>query len=415
MYVKRDIEELILKAGKSFPCIVVYGPRQVGKSTTVNYLFDEKVKRVTLDDIEDRSLAKSNPRLFIENLGTPVIIYEIQKVPELLNEIKKVIDEKRMQWLKNNEERQLLYILTGSNRFELQEGVSESLAGRCAVTEMLSLSLSEKKGYGNIIFNPEISEIKKRENTGRKYMTAKEIFEDIFNGGMPDVFTGVSERNMYYKSYINTYIEKDILKIIDVSSELQFRSFLTAAAFRTGCELHYDELANAVGIDVRTCKKWISVLRLSGIIYLLQPFLTNKSNRVVKAPKLYFTDTGLCAFLCKWQDGEMLQNCAMSGAFFETYVVSEIIKNMYANGTDPNSCLYYYRDSDQKEIDLIYESADGIYPIEIKKGKSPTKPNKNFDVLEKYKLNIKPGIIIDTCEKIRAINESVYTLPVHLI
>lgn len=415
MYIKRTVEEAILTAGESFPCVVIYGPRQVGKSTTIDHLFGEKYNKVTLDDSDDRVLAINNPKLFLENYGWPLVIDEIQKAPKLLDEIKKIIDEQRLSWMKNNEERKLMYILTGSNRFELQQGISDSLAGRCAVIDMASFTFSEKSGYNSPLFNPEISELKKREKSNRKYETRKNIFKEIFNGGIPDICTGIAQREIYFKSYVNTYIEKDVMKLIEASSEFQFRNFISIVALRTAQELHYDEIANAVGIDVRTCKRWISILQTSGIIYLLQPYMANISNRIIKTPKLYFMDTGLCAYLCKWPDPEMLENCAMSGAFFETYVVSEIIKNFYAYNKDPKEFLFYYRDTDQKEIDLIYVNSGNIYPIEIKKGISPTKPTKNFDILSKYKLNIKPGLIIDSCDKIRPINEKAYTLPIHLL
>ncbi|MDY5771208.1 MAG: AAA family ATPase, partial [Anaerovoracaceae bacterium] len=208
MYIKRTAEEMIRTVSKSFPCIVVYGPRQVGKSTTIDMMFGDKYRKVTLDDSDDRVLAQSNPKLFLENYRWPLIIDEIQKAPGLLDEIKKIIDEQRLIWMKNDEERQLMYILTGSNRFELQEGISDSLAGRCGVIDMASLSQSEKFGCENPFFEPEIESLRARERQGRKYKTRKEVFEDIFTGGMPDICTGVSERAAYFKSYINTYIER---------------------------------------------------------------------------------------------------------------------------------------------------------------------------------------------------------------
>lgn len=415
MYVKRMIEKSILDASNSFPCIVVYGPRQVGKSTTINYLFGDRYKMVTLDDNDDRYLAQQNPKLFLENYGYPLIIDEIQKAPMLLNEIKKIIDMKKMKWLKENKNVDLLYILTGSNRFELQESISDSLAGRCAVFDMSSFTFSEKYVYESTIFNPSISNFYNIEKKGRKYITRKDVFEDIFKGGMPDICTGIVQRDMFFKSYINTYIEKDILKLISVSSEMQFRNFLSIIALRTAQELHFDDIANNVGIDVRTCKKWISILQMSGLIYLLQPYMANISKRIIKAPKIYFMDTGLCAYLCKWKDYETLSNCAMSGAFFETFVVSEIIKNLNAFNMDAKDYLYYYRDIDQKEVDLIYDSSEALYPIEIKKGIAPSNPTKNFKVLSKFKKNIGQGLVIDTCDKIRPINDNCYSIPVYLL
>ena len=218
-----------------------------------------------------------------------------------------------------------------------------------------------------------------------------------------------------YVASTDTYIEKDVRKLIAASSEMQFRNFISIVALRTAQELHYDEIARNVGIDVRTCKKWISILETSGIIYLLQPYMANISNRIIKAPKMYFLDTGLCAYLCKWPDAEMLEKCAMSGAFYETYIVSELVKNFYAHGKTPKDFLFYYRDTDQKEIDLLYVDGSNICPIEIKQGIAPKKATKNFSVLDKYHLNITTGLVIDSCDKIRPINEQTYYIPVYLI
>ncbi len=415
MYISRTAEPMILSVSKSFPYIVVYGPRQVGKSTTIDVLFGEKYRKVTLDDSDDRALALENPKLFLESYGWPLIIDEIQKAPVLLDEIKKIIDAQRLIWMKNGEERQLMYILTGSNRFELQEGISDSLAGRCGVIDMASFTQAEKYGYDNPVFSPDLSKLRARESSGRTYRTRSEVFHDIFTGGMPDICTGVSEREAYFKSYISTYIERDVMKLISASSELQFRNFISIVALRTAQELHYDEIAASVGIDTRTCKRWISILQTSGIIFLLQPYMANISKRIIKAPKLYFMDTGLCAYLCKWPNAEMLENCAMSGAFFETFVASEIVKSFYAYNKDPSDNLFYYRDIDRKEIDLLFVEGGNIYPIEIKKSTSPSKPTKNFDVLEKYKLHIMQGLVIDTCDAIRPINEKTFSFPVYLL
>ena len=253
MYVERNSESMIREVSKSFPCIVLYGPRQVGKSTTIDHMFGDAFRKVTLDDLEDRNLAIQNPKLFLETYGWPLIIDEIQKAPALLDEIKKVIDEQRLVWIKNNEERQLMYILTGSNRFELQQGISDSLAGRCGVIDMASFSQSETYGAEGKLFDPEIARLLKREKelTG-KYRTRQQVFRDIFRGGMPDIVTGVSGREIYFKSYISTYMEKDVRKLISAGSELQFRNFLSIIALRTAQELHYDTIANSVGIDVRT-------------------------------------------------------------------------------------------------------------------------------------------------------------------
>lgn len=416
MYIRRNSEPTLLDVSRSFPCVVVYGPRQVGKSTTVDYLFGDRCRKATLDDLDDRTLANQNPKLFLERYGWPLIIDEIQKAPRLLDEIKRIVDAQRLLWLKENKPRELMYVLTGSNRFELQEGVSESLAGRCGVFELSSLSQSEKYGAEGKLFQPEMETALERERElPNAYRTRARVFEDIFLGGMPDVVTGESQRDAYFKSYVNTYLEKDVRKLIAAGSESAFRNFLSILALRTAQELRYDSLASNVGIDVKTCKRWISILETSGLIFLLQPYLANVSNRIIKAPKLYFMDTGLCSFLCKWPNAEMLESGAMGGAFFETYVVAELIRNFQVHNLDPRESLFYYRDIDQKEIDLLYVRRDVVYPIEIKKSAAPVKPTKNFRVLEKFHMKIGTGLVVDTCDKIRPVNELAYFYPVSLL
>lgn len=416
MYISRDIEKVLLEASKSFQVITLYGSRQVGKTTTVNMLFADEFEFVTLDDAEERELAENNPRAFLESHPWPLIIDEVQKAVGLLSEIKKIVDKQRLEWMKNNESRRLMYILTGSNQFELQEGISESLAGRTAIINMSGFTQIEKRGAHGSLFEVDFDLLmKKQHDNPHYYRSSQQIFEDIFQGGMPDIITGESERDIYYKSYIDTYIEKDVRKLISASSEMQFRKFIALLALRTAQEVVYSDLSNALGINVDTVKRWISILQTSGIIYLLEPYMSNASKRIIKAPKLYFLDTGLCAYLCKWPNSEMLMDCAMNGAFFETYVVSEIIKSFYNNGVEPQQYIYYYRDIDKKEVDILLVKDGALYPVEIKKGVKPNKPTKNFNVLEKYNMPIKRGMVIDNAEKIRALNDNAFIFPISLL
>lgn len=416
MYISRDIEKVLLEASKSFQVITLYGSRQVGKTTTVNMLFADEFEFVTLDDAEERELAENNPRAFLESHPWPLIIDEVQKAVGLLSEIKKIVDKQRLEWMKNNESRRLMYILTGSNQFELQEGISESLAGRTAIINMSGFTQIEKRGAHGSLFEVDFDLLmKKQHDNPYHYRSSQQIFEDIFQGGMPDIITGESERDIYYKSYIDTYIEKDVRKLISASSEMQFRKFIALLALRTAQEVVYSDLSNALGINVDTVKRWISILQTSGIIYLLEPYMSNASKRIIKAPKLYFLDTGLCAYLCKWPNSEMLMDCAMNGAFFETYVVSEIIKSFYNNGVEPQQYIYYYRDIDKKEVDILLVKDGALYPVEIKKGVKPNKPTKNFNVLEKYNMPIKRGMVIDNAEKIRALNDNAFIFPISLL
>lgn len=416
MYIKRDIEKVLLDAADSFQVITLYGSRQVGKTTTVNMLFGDKFEFVTLDDAEELNLALSNPRAFFESHPWPLIIDEVQKAVGLLNEIKKIVDAQRLLWMKNNESRQLMFILTGSNQFDLQEGISESLAGRTAIINMSGFTQVEKRGVQGSLFEVDFDALlKKQKEHPDCYKTSLEVFDDIFQGGMPDIITGESERDLYYKSYIDTYIEKDVRKLISASNEMQFRKFIALMALRTAQELTYSDISNALGINVDTVKRWISILQTSGIIYLLEPYMANASKRIIKSPKIYFMDTGLCAYLCKWPNAQMLMDCAMSGAFFETYVVSEIIKSFYNDGIEPKQYLYYYRDIDKKEVDILLVKEGELYPVEIKKGIAPSKPTKNFNVLEKYNMPIKRGMVIDNAEKIRALNDNAFIFPVSLL
>lgn len=416
MYLKRDIEKTIVDAEASFQAIVIYGARQVGKSTTVDALFGDRFSTVTLDDANERQLALNNPKGFLEVHPWPLIVDEVQKAPNLLSEIKIKIDEQRKIWMKSNQTRQLMYVLTGSNQFELQTGISESLAGRVAVFNMSSLTQIEALGLSGHPFIPDISLLlEKEKNALVQYKTKIQIFDSIFRGGMPDIVVGNSRRNVYFKSYFDTYIAKDVMRLIAATHEMQFRNFVSYLALRTAQQVNYQVFSRELGINVETIKRWISILITSGIIVLLEPFMANVSNRIIKAPKLYFMDTGLCAHLCKWPNARMLEEGAMGGAFFETFVVSETIKSYFNAGIDVASHLYYYRDIDQREIDLLYVDENAIYPIEVKKGEAPNKPTKNFNVLSKYHMEIKPGLVVDCCDKMRPINEKAYTFPVYLL
>ena len=416
MYIRRDIEKVLLKAAESFQVITLFGSRQVGKTTTAEYLFGDEFSFVTLDDSDELVLAHNNPKAFFESHPWPLIIDEVQKEEGLLSEIKRIVDEQRRIWMRNGEQRRLMFVLTGSNQFELQEGISESLAGRTAVVNMSGFTQMEKRGIEGSLFEVDFENAVKKQLAYRGfYKSSLEIFTEIFKGGMPDICTGESERNLYYKAYVDTYIEKDVRKLISVSSELQFRRFIEVLALRTAQELVYSDISKDLGINVDTCKRWISILQTSGIIYLLQPYMSNMSKRIIKAPKLYFMDTGLCAYLCKWPSAEMLKDGVMSGAFFETYVVSDVIKSFMNNGVEPAQYLYYYRDIDKKEVDILLVKDGALYPVEIKKGISPTKATKNFSVLEKYKMPIKRGMVIDNTDAVRTINDNAFYFPVSLL
>ena len=413
MYIKRVIEKTIKKMVNEFPVIVISGARQVGKSTMLQMIKEDNMNYVTLDDLDARNLALSDPKYFLEQYSYPLLIDEIQYAPNLLPYIKMIVDDEKFKALKNNTQVKSLFWLTGSQQFKVMKDVSESLAGRVGVLNLYSLSNCEINNYDSTLFIPKIEELKKKENI--VHCDSKEIFERIYNGGMPSIATGAIERNNYFSSYINTYIERDVKQLLNVGKTIEFYNFMQYIAVRTAQELNYSTIAKEIGVDSKTIKNWISILESSGIIYLLQPFSSNLSNRIIKAPKLYFMDTGLCSYLAKYPNPETLEIGALSGAIFETFVVSEIIKNITSHGLDPKMNLYYYRDKDQKEVDLLFIEGDTIYPIEIKKGISPNNPDKNFAVLNKYSNDVATGIVICMTQKLQPINRNCWLCPVSLL
>ncbi len=408
MYIKRHLEKEILKASKYYPVVMVCGQRQVGKSTMLNHIKENDRRYVSLDDMNARRLAESDPELFFETYGLPILIDEFQRVPSILLEIKKIVDEKAL----NGENNEGLFWLTGSQKFKMMQNVSESLAGRIAVFDLAGLSTAEIENRSGELFIPDLDELKKRITTA-KNKNIHNIFELIFKGSMPKIITTDIERDRYYSDYVNTYLERDIKELAQVGKLNEFYDFLVFMAARTSQELKYSEISNTIGISAPTAKAWVSILERSGVIYILHPYSTNITKRLVKTPKMYFMDTGLAAYLCRWPNAETLENGAMDGAFFETYVVTEIVKSYYNAGRRPD--LYYYRDIDGKEIDLLIAQGNDIYPIEIKKSKNPANPDKNFKVLDKLKINVKPGLVICMADELLPFNRNTWLCPAKIL
>ncbi len=401
-YCVRQMEQSILKASKTFPVVMVCGQRQTGKSTMLKHLSESDRKFVSFDDAKVRMLARNDPELFFETYGNKLFIEEFQRVPSILMEIKKIVDERGENGM---------FWLSGSQKFVMMKNVSESLAGRVAVFDMLPLSTGEINGDIKCPFVPEIESLKEKKNRKR---TLREVFEDIFKGGLPKIALNPDvDRDIYYSSYMNTYIERDISSLEQVGKLDEFRVFVTYMAANTAQELKYDSISNVVGVSAPTIKEWVSMLERSGIIYILRPYSSNLKRILVKTPKCYFLDTGLAAYLTSWPNAETLMNGNASGAFFETYVVGEILKSYSNEGKKAN--LYYYRDIDKKEIDLLMIGPDSIYPIEIKMGKCPSVPSKNFNVLNKFEKEVKPGLVICMADELFPIDKNNWYCPVGLI
>lgn len=408
MYITRHIESQILDASKYYPVVVVCGQRQVGKSTMLSHIKEAERRYVTLDDGNARRLATEDPALFFETYGYPLLIDEFQRVPSILLEMKKIVDSKALA----GEDNSGMFWLTGSQKFKMMQGITESLAGRTAIFDLSSLSAAELEGRPAALFHPDLESIRDR----LKFAKAKnvhEVYEDIFRGGMPKLCATGIDRERYYMDYINTYLERDISDLSQVGKLHEFYNFLTFMASRTGQELKYDEIANTIGISAPTAKSWVSILERCGVIFILRPYYSNISKRLVKTPKVYFMDTGLAAYLCRWPSADTLENGAMDGAFFETYVVSEIVKSYYNAGKKAD--LYYYRDIDKKEIDLLIVEGDKMYPIEVKKGKEPSNPDKNFSVLQKFSMDVQPGIILCMSDELIPYNRQSWYCPVSVL
>ena len=415
-YIKRNIEKKIYHSLKTFPVLMVTGARQVGKSTMLrNLKISEAYTYVALDNPIERALAKEDPELFLKKYPPPAIIDEIQYATELLPYIKIIVDEKRLKDKKNSNG---MYILTGSQMFKMMKDVSESLAGRISVLNLYGFSKNEMFKEEETQFLPIFDYIKNREN--KKKLGLAELFEVIYRGQFPELVENKElDTGEYYASYLQTYLERDIRDLITIKEETKFLKFISSVAVRTGQELVYDDIAKEVEIDIKTAQNWLSVLRTSGLVYLLQPYSNNAIKRIIKRPKLYFMDTGLACFLAKYVDSKTLEISAYSGSIFETYIMSEIIKTYINNGKYPDLYLYYYRDSNKNEIDLLILQSGIVYPVEIKKSAKPSKGIvKNFKVLEpleKAGLKIGEGGIICMMDKVIPIDDKNNFIPIQCI
>jgi len=404
MIYKRALEAIVLETSKAFPVLLVTGPRQVGKTTLLEAIAEQGRRYVSLDDPLARQLAREEPLLFLQRYEPPVIIDGIQYAPELLPYIKLLVDRDK----KNG-----AFWLTGSQMFHMMKGVRESLAGRVGIIPMQGLSTAEINGLANEAYTTDSRRLLNRMNLVRK-MSLPEIYDRIFKGSMPAVYKEEQSIERYFASYVDTYVHRDIRDLSQVADDMQFQRFLTACAARTSQMVNYSDLAKDVGISPPTAKNWLSILVSSGIVVLVEPYFNNALKRIIKAPNLYFMDTGLCAYLTRWTSSEALEVSAMSGAFFETYVVSEIIKSYLNAGRRPP--IFYYRDSDQNEIDLILEENGNLYPIEIKKSSQPRKnAGRHFKVLDKTGLPCGLGNIICMADDLMPVSNDIWAVPAWLI
>lgn len=408
--IKRTLQKAVEQVSKSFPVILITGPRQVGKTTLLEMISDKNRKYVTLDDLEQRKLAKEDPAMFLQVNQPPLIIDEIQYAPDLFTYIKMYVDTN-----KNAGD----FWLTGSQKFHLMKNITETLAGRVAILDLLGFSYQEKvkgvNGADDIPFLPTKEWIETKRATKTKTLNVNEVYELIYQGSFPKLVTDKHiSRDIFYKSYIQTYIERDVKDITKIGDEIAFYNFLVAMAARTGQLINFADIARDVDIDIKTAKSWASILETSGLIKFLQPYYNNITKRIIKKPKMYFLDTGLCAYLTGWDSPKTLEAGAMNGAIFETYVFAEILKSYWNNGKEPN--IYFYRDKDQREIDFVFEANGKLYPVEVKKTATPSLANiKSFSVLESLKKPIGEGAVICLYKELFPLNRNVNLIPVNYI
>ncbi len=417
MYINRAIEDTVLKTSRTFPVLLVTGPRQVGKTTLLKKMADTSRRYVTLDDPDIRHLAKSDPALFMQRFTPPVLIDEIQYAPEILPYIKMSVDDSGHDgdfWL------------TGSQAFHMMKNVSESLAGRVGIISLLGLSSKEIDGLESQPFVTLPQTLMARLDQTRK-MGVNEIFQRIFRGAFPALYhENAPDLSEFYRSYINTYLQRDIKDLSQVADETAFYNFMIIVAARTARPVVYEEMAKEAGITSPTAKKWLSVLVSSGLVALVQPYHNNLLKRVTKMPLMHFLDTGLCAYLLKWSNPDILERGAMSGAFFESWVFSEIYKSYLNSGKE--APLYYYRDKEKREIDLLIYENGTLCPIEIKKAASPgTEAIRHFKALhpvtgigspdtpEYYKTEIGNGAVICMANELLPADQKNWFVPVWLI
>ena len=419
MYIKRAMEDVILRANQTFKAILITGARQTGKSTILQQMFPDR-KMISFDDSYLESQARNNPDMFMQLNAPPITIDEVQYVPELFRYIKMACDERNERGL---------FSLSGSQPLLLMKSASESLSGRVCILEMLTLSLREIQGDGFAQpFLPTMEYLLERQKTVRK---PENIWEIIHRGCYPELYqTPEMDWQAFYGSYVKTYLERDVRSLSAVQDLDTFRRFMVAVAARTGQLLNYSNIADEISRDVGTVKNWMSILEASGIIYLLEPYTPAVLKRAIKTPKVYFRDTGLASYLTRWLTTETLAYGAMNGAMFETYVVSEILKSYANRNIDYRYCVSYYRGKDktrkkidgvtveeESEIDLIIEENGILYPIEIKKNTSESaSATSAFTVLDKIPEKKRGmGAVISLCPQPGKLRENVLEIPVWYI
>ncbi len=407
-YITRHMQDVVLKCSKSFSALLITGPRQAGKTTMLKELASyEGIGRdyVSLDDLNMRDMAKNDPKLFLQLHKPPVIIDEVQYAPELFTYIKMHVDEHHMPGA---------FWMTGSQIYRLMRGVQESLAGRVALLHLSPLSQREITGAEARQFAVNFDALLS-ESKAIAPVNASAMYERIWRGCMPGLISGqIAEREIFYSSYISTYIERDVRELSGAIDALKFNRFITSAAARCSQLVNYTAMAEDADIDVQTAKAWLNILETLGLVFLLHPYSNNVLKRTIRTPKLYFYDTGLVCYLTRWASTEVAEKGAMSGALLENFAISEILKSYQNAGHSPY--LYFYRDRDAKEIDALLEENGKLYPIEIKKTAGPDRRiTKTFDIVSKTPLERGTGAVLCLAQEFSAFDRDNLIVPIWMI
>lgn len=407
MYIPRNAEHAVGQLSKMFGAVLVAGPRQVGKTTMLKKI-GKDMNYATMDDMVMLLSAREESGTFFKDNPPPVFVDEIQKAPELFPQIKMILDRDRKKGQ---------FFLCGSQQFQMMKNVSESLAGRIGLITLLGFSLREMFRVDcEMPFLP-IEEYFAERKENLPFIPYDKVWEIIHRGSIPELCENPDyDWRMFYGAYVRTYIERDVRELAEIGDDVKFTKFMTAAAAATGQLLNLASLARDVGVSQPTADRWMSILVASNLVYLLRPYSTNITKRAVKTPKLYFLDTGLAAYLTKWNTPEVLKNGAMAGAFFESFVVSEILKSYYNSGIlDPP--LYFYRDKDRNEIDLLIEDGGTLYPIEVKKHADPRESDLDaFAILDKIPGVCRgPGGVVCLYDSLVALGEHDRVIPIQYL
>ncbi|RIL11944.1 ATPase [bacterium] len=403
------MEPAWLAAASQFPALLLTGPRQVGKTTLLRHLCAPARRYVSLDDPMLRALAATDPRLFLDRYAPPVLIDEIQYAPELLPYIKMRIDDTR---------RPGDFWLTGSQQFAMMRGISETLAGRVAIVNLLGFSQREAAGRGLALppFLPTLAGIHEREQAlAGTAEGADATYERIWRGSLPEVVARDDvDRDLFYGSYVQTYLQRDVRDLSQVGNEQAFLRFLRACAARTAQLLNLSDLARDVDVSHGTAKAWLSILEASFQVLVLRPYHSNVTQRLVKTPKLYFLDTGLASYLTEWSTPATLAAGAMAGPMLETHAVVEVLKSWWHVGRQPR--LYFYRDRDGREIDLLIEQDGLLHPIEVKRAATPRPDwSKAFAVLDALAPARGHGAVLCLAPTVTPIDRQATAVPVGLV